>query len=250
MGVMIKELETFLSQFHRMWKESLRLRYESYLMGNPENFLGMIKAEIRKVKVIKKKEAPCFNPFLVLRIEKRELSATSLWSDLLNPNGWHEQDDLFLKPFLALIDRKQKRDVRSYAETSLSHWESEKEFVFRNGKVSKENGRIDILLSNIAYDYAIAIEYKIKADDQPNQIERYHEYLTQQKFQQSELVYITANGESPSDKSCADKKICDGVICLSIRRDLARIIRETIDDRRLAPRVKEFLKYYLEVIGL
>jgi hypothetical protein len=115
---------------------------------------------------------------------------------LLNPKAGHFQKDKFLKLFLKELDLESEStsDFQVTVEKSI-------------GKVDwgqVEGGRIDILIesSKVAY----AIEVKIFAGEQVQQLERYRKYL-QKKFssENSKVIFLTLDGkESEAHKIFGD----------------------------------------------
>jgi hypothetical protein len=110
---------------------------------------------------------------------------------LLNPRGNHYYNDKFLKLFLEKIGYKDYQDenlklVKVKAEHHL-------------GKISedyKSGGFIDILIT-FPSGKAIAIENKINAGDQPNQMYRYSLF----KGDKCALYYLNETGNSPTKGS-------------------------------------------------
>jgi len=138
-----------------------------------------------KVSKQKLKLTPEFN--LVSLILPKELQLSKFIAELLNPNGSHEQNDIFLKNFVQkFIKNKRKLE-------------------FQNVNVFLEfgknvNGQIDILI-DFNGKYAIAIENKPFADDQNEQITRYVEFLKNNFGENFTMIYLSAYGQPPTEKS-------------------------------------------------
>lgn len=108
---------------------------------------------------------------------------------MLDPNGAHYQDTLFLQYFM---------------ELALGH----KEGSYSNYRVEKEADNIDLLITD-GKKYFI-IENKIYAPDQPRQIARYiklvkndYKALDKNIF----VYYLSPNGKNPSRKSLGEFEI-------------------------------------------
>ena len=116
-----------------------------------------------------------FNVFKLLGRETDEVHTHSaILADLLNPRGSHGQGVAFaskFKPFEQLgLDGDKLKKARVQAE------------------VAKSIGRIDILIETD--QWCIVIENKIYADDQPRQMERYHEFASNEG-KRYKLFYLT-----------------------------------------------------------
>jgi len=126
-----------------------------------------------------KKEAFGFNFFDFFKMGENKVS--SLLAFLLNPNGSHGQEDTFLKSFFEAleIDYPKEKFVKITCE-----------------KVITNNRRIDIL---IQFDrYALAIENKIWASDQNNQLLDYNAYLDKRYKGKYHLLYLNPYGSNPN----------------------------------------------------
>lgn len=164
-------------------------------------WMGRIEAEFQQVKEknlrLIQAGVNYFNPLLAVRKRHDEtgLHSRFLYS-LLNPAGDHFQGSFFLKKFFALVGM----DVSS-AELDTA-------------KVFRERDRIDLLIET--KDRVVIIENKIYAGDQPKQIERYLELVTQrdqekaQKGNQSiSVIYLTPYGVKPTRQSLGKWKLQD-----------------------------------------
>ena len=109
-----------------------------------------------------------FNIFTILRNRDEEVGLHSRFLfELLNPKGSHNKQDEFLKLWL---------DVLEITDFSLD-----------NVLARRERGSIDILLTN-RNRQAIIIENKIWAEDQLNQLERYHTHVSRLGFKILKVV--------------------------------------------------------------
>ena len=133
-----------------------------------------------------------FNIFSILHLESDEVRLHSrLIGELLNPKGSHNQNELFLKLFVASIGLEKQ-----YSDEQLK---SAKVFIEENiGLISddySEGGRIDLVVK-FPNNNEIVIENKIWAGDQYNQLGRYFE-----EYPKSYIVYLTPFGYEPSSSS-------------------------------------------------
>jgi|GEM_PF-4034865 len=113
---------------------------------------------------------------------------TRLIGYLLNPNGGHFQGDKFLKLFFMALGIEES--------TVGFNVELEKS-IGRKDLENLEGGRIDILISNQAKKIGYGVEIKIYAGEQPDQLERYRNFLNGNFDEaKSKLFYLTLYGDS------------------------------------------------------
>lgn len=148
---------------------------------NIENLLSQTTTITNSYKRVEKATGENFNIFSVLGIEHYEESTHSRFiAELLNFNGRHGFDNLFLIKFLDLLGIDNNFfDVNNYRV--------ETEFFIGN-LTETTGGRIDILLTD-NQGSQVMIENKIYAAEQPNQLLRYYNYNPNAK-----LLYLTLFG--------------------------------------------------------
>lgn len=131
-----------------------------------------------------------FNVFSILDLETSETKTHSKFLvALLDPKGNHYYKEKFLALFLEEIGYSKERNLSS----------ARVETEYYLGKISKgykSGGSIDILIT-FPSRRAIAIENKINAKDQKNQLYRYSQF----KGGDCSLYYLNLFGKSPSKKS-------------------------------------------------
>ena len=111
--------------------------------------------------------APMFNLYSWGRaINENFVSDTIAF--LLDINGTHAQKDLFMNSFLNTV-RKFYKDIPG--SLKLENVSVSREFYTAGW------GNIDLLIKFPKNNFVIAIENKIYADEQPDQIPRYYNYL-------------------------------------------------------------------------
>lgn len=145
-----------------------------------------------------KEEGTLFNVFSILGLSSKEVRLHStMIAELLNPNGTHTMNNLFLEKFVELLPNKAKSKIIEQDKAFSYHGnpssvEVEKYIGIINEEKTK-GGRIDIFINYKGKH--IIIENKIYAFDQPNQLLRY------QNFSPNALIlYLTLNGESSNEK--------------------------------------------------
>ena len=104
---------------------------------------------------------------------------------LLNPRGVHGQRDLFLKLFVARLGRSSEPNMcdTKVVREALTH------------SIGSFRRRIDILVTS---DHlALAVEHKVDAGEQHDQMKDYHDHI--KKLPQNDycLVFLTPDGREP-----------------------------------------------------
>ena len=166
-------------------------------MSKNEEIINSLKkigeyAKERKSRFNKLYESGYFyNIFEILNIELDEVNThSSILCNLLDPKGSHGQDRYYLDLFL--------KHLNKYDSLANSDVIVDKNYYI--GKIDDESGGyIDILL-NFGNKFKIAIENKINAKDQPNQLYRYETWL-KNNSEKHLLLYLTKNGDDPSYSS-------------------------------------------------
>ena len=156
-----------------------------------ESLLGKVSENLTKEQAVNAKTAKDFNVFEILGVAHLEVSTHSAFiANLLNPNGSHAQGTIFLKDFLNLLKIK--------------------DFDYRNVTVEVEKhvgelGRIDIFITDNA-NWAIAIENKVYAGLQENQLGRYMEFLNTCSTKNKKLIFLTLEESCNEDDTILNKQ--------------------------------------------
>ena len=197
-----------------------------------ENALIKLYGKIEIIEELQKHRGDEFNIFSILKMEKLEVNThSSFLYELINPNGTHYQGDKYLRIF---IDKVLEID----------------DFDFENVKVEREtftntSRRIDFTIEN--KDYYIAIEMKIDATDQDNQLSDYFEYAKKQNKSFFKVYYLTLNGRDASDKSFKNQKIID-YEKISFQFHILNFIEKCIEKSVSLPIIRESLIQYKNLI--
>lgn len=125
-----------------------------------------------------------FNVFNFIEPDENRLSDIIAW--LLNPNEGHGQKEKFLKAFLKVVC---ERDDLDYAEC---HIKREDLTAF----IERDRRRLDIRVE--FKNFAIAIENKPWADEQPEQIGDYVEHLQKGFGENFTIIFLTQDGREPT----------------------------------------------------
>lgn len=216
----------------------------------------------QKEKVLRQerfKRGECFNVFEIMHAEHYEVTTHStMLASLLDPNGSHGAGNIFLNLFMEQIISLLIVGVSFNSNTFRFNTNSAKVKVeYSIGKIdnnNEEGGRIDILIENDNLSKAIIIENKIYADDQPQQLYRYHEFA-ENKYGSGNyiLLYLTLNGHSPSDKSIKNGnskplKENEDFYCISYADEISKWISSCKEKAVAMPVVRETMTQYLDLI--
>ena len=217
-------------------------------MDKLEKLLSQVRVYVnedkqRRAEAFRRGE--CYNVFNVLGVDNMELSHSAFLAALLNPDGSHGMQDAFLKAFIDTIAHGGTKP-----ELDTAHAKVYTEYNIGN-ITETTGGRIDILITDHSETgsgkdsgHAIIIENKIWAADQPNQLVRYHNFAPK-----SALLYLTLNGDEPSDQSRGTLNAQDGGYhCISYRSDIIDWLHKCAQLSFDKPRVRETINQYINLL--
>lgn len=196
-----------------------------------ENVLIKLYGKIELIEELQKHRGDKFNIFSILKMERLEVNTHSAFLyEFINPKGTHYQDDKYLRIF---IDEVLKIE----------------DFDFENVKVNREtftntSRRIDFTIEN--KDYYIAIEMKIDATDQDNQLSDYYEYAKKQN-KEYKVYYLTLDGKDASEKSFKNREIID-YEKISFQFHILNFMEKSIEKSANLPIIRESLIQYKNLI--
>lgn len=151
-----------------------------------KEILSIVKSKIEAHTEFKKEYnkqlAFDFNLFNFFNVGENKVS--EILAFFLNPKESHGQGNIFLKEFVTAF---YKEDV----DLSNAYIECE--------KIITNKRRIDLYIK--LKDFTIAIENKIWADDQPNQLKDYATFLEKETKGNFLLLYLNPYGSIPTEKS-------------------------------------------------
>jgi hypothetical protein len=129
-----------------------------------------------------------FNLFSALGVTQKEIRHSRVLGWLFSPDGSHEQGDLYLKRFLALVLKEKMSPMRDRA-LPADGWQ-----------VTVEDDRIDVLISCPKAKFLCAVENKIHAGQSPNQLAGYKAKLAERypAFERHH-VFLTLLQDAPAD---------------------------------------------------
>lgn len=169
-----------------------------------------------------------FNVFSVLRKESDEVNLHSRFlAALLNHRKSRHAPHENLKDFLEnVVEGKFEDD---------------------GATVDREHDDIDILIANKKTKQAVAIENKINAHDQPEQLQRYHDKLKGNGYDKILMLYLTLHGRDPSEDSVGNLPP-DKITNISYKSDLPPWLERCQERAYDEPALRESVAQYLHLI--
>lgn len=160
-------------------------------------------------------------------------------SDLLNSKGKHDLGNTFLNIFIQILANKtcDHHKAALEAQIDVSFAVTPEKYIGKINNEKTKGGRIDILLEN--RNYIIAIENKIYAVDQENQLIRYYNYI-EEKNKEGLVVYLTLDQRNMDQYD-------DRFVNLTYKDDIALLLRNSIENN-LPKSIKEIIEQYLRII--
>lgn len=212
-----------------------------------ENLLSQIPKEYKRIRSERSSKAEIvahefnvFNEFFRLGENK----TSEILAFFLDPKRSHGQKEKYLNSFLRFIKFSPmgldltKAEVTVVCEHPIKVKKSNKEI---------KNRRIDIFIKIKYLDelFLVAIENKIWAKDQDNQLKDYHEYLEGllPKPEAFLLLYLNPYGQKPSIASITPEKLKDNEGTIKIKdyqSDLLTELKKWVDQTE-APIIVELL---------
>lgn len=206
---------------------------------------------LQQVSIIQKKyddlaeySGEYYNVFDILGVRSDELSHSAILVNLMDARGKHGQKDTFLKLFIEQI--KPSLENSKYTE-HINSFDTEKATANKEihiGQVNlqtAEGGRVDIVISS--GDKHIIIENKIYAGDQNQQLLRYDK-----QYKNDPIIYLTLNGDIPSEVSRGNLVLNTDFICISYKVDISNWLEKCIKEMANKPIIRETLNQYLFLI--
>lgn len=174
-----------------------------------------------------------FNIFSILRNESEEVALHSRFiGELLNPNGSHGQGRLFQQLFLQQLQGENTFFKGQFSIDIECHM----------GKY----GRIDLLL--LGEKDVIVIENKINADDQPNQLQRYNDAVSDfYGSKRKHVYYLTLFGNAPSEHSLGSLNR-EKVECISYKTFIKQWLKSCACEVYDYPSLRETIIQYRKLI--
>jgi len=189
------------------------------------------------------KNAPHFNVFRVVRLQRRETKLHSpILAEFLKPSGIHGQGFKFLDAFFHKIYEIAPQDALALVTPSKvskpNHWE-----VITERGIG-EYGRLDISLAchSTDFHFQAVIENKVDASEGEDQLFRYFEWLEKKNNNCRQwLIFLTPDGRSPETAKSAN------CIRMSYREDIAQWLKGVLAELE-APWLRATVEQYLEIV--
>ena len=216
---------------------------------------------LQKSKVEKKEreaKGEYFNVFEYLNFSRfEEQLHTPFLRMLLDKDANHGVGKGFLEAFLKMVKKELKLDFQY--DINSSHIEYKDKYI-GEVKISEKDGEstggeIDIFL----YDekgHAIIIENKFDrygnpAQEQPRQLERYHNFGKKEYKDKFILIYLTPSGQEASEDSTGPNKITYYPMSYDLSDNKPNILSwlaECLNISKGCPRIHEVIKQYITFI--
>lgn len=181
-------------------------------MDEMQKFFDKFRDFLLQSRLSKERGNNDYNPLkAVQKIHSEENMHSGFLFSMLDINGEHYQNDLFLIKFLEAVNLKE--------------WFGESKNAVVEKEVKKGTNRFDLWIYNA--DKHIIIENKIYAQDQDGQIARYIDEIKDDvKCENIAIIYLTLEGKKPSENSLGEWKISENSEFLE--RENERIIYRQI----------------------
>jgi hypothetical protein len=172
-----------------------------------ENYIESFFEDIQNFKILQQKQKMRgLNDYNIVNVVRHESAEVGMHSNiiysLINPNGLHYQDDLFLKLFIQyIIEPELQNSIEGYSDFGNV-------FEVQVEEITSENRRIDFTIKS--NKFFIGIEMKIYANDLEKQIFHYYTDLVSKAKDHgiSEenviIFYLTIDGKDAPKYSYAN----------------------------------------------
>lgn len=192
----------------------------------------------KEIERIQEESGYNYNIFNTLQLSSSEVRLHSSIIASLLCQDEHGAKDAFLKEFLRIpkIAGALQNQSRGF-DCSQTRVEVEK---YIGPRTDTEGGRIDLYISD--GKNGIIIENKIYANDQNNQLLRYHNF-----DEKSILIYLTLDGSKPSKDSLGNLSE-DSIICLSYKDDIIPWLSRCVQLAANLPYVRETINQYINTL--
>lgn len=216
-----------------------------------EKFKDLLEGFNLKQKIIEENEkenASHYNVFYLIKyiLDKEEITHSPFLADLLNFRGTHGQGGLFYNAFInqigdATTGNKFDVDEKMFLSVTTEKWTGD--------------GAIDIYIEyrSPTKRFAIGIENKIFAKDQPDQLQRYSTYLQREFESNYLLLYLTPRERKPEmPYSITEEKYNEleknGLIKLiTYEKHIAGLLKSALPEIK-SLKVKSIVHQYLQTI--
>lgn len=210
-----------------------------------QDFLEKANKIVDSYESEEKKEGNNFNLFSILdRETDEEKTHSALIAELLNPQGSHGQGDNFLNLFISLLTQKKKESAFWKDSIIPNQLKKIQIYTERNvGKYRNHECRLDISLLNS--EWQIIIENKFNAKQGKEQLERYLDYLIEDKNRKTILIYLTKVGDKYKSKELSNGS---DYFCLTYKHDILSWLEKCKEACSNIPIIEQSLAQYIHLI--
>jgi hypothetical protein len=237
--VPLSAMAAFLERYKQFTAEKADHRLHAFQAGFA-HLASALQTIEQLGRFLERQQAPQFNLFHLLKVARDERKTHSaLLRELLDPEGCHGQGHLFLETFFKYCWQKPGFDgfPRPAAKLSSALWIVEAE------KGTALFGNMDVVISAPQLQVIVVIENKIDAREQERQLQRYAEWMVWIYPNYSKaLMFLTRDGRE--SLTHGEAKYYRLSYCEDIGPWLERAMPMV-----QAPRVREMMSQYLEVVN-
>ena len=147
----------------------------------------------------------------------------------------------------ALLNHRKSRDAPHENLKDFLESVVELKFEHDSATVERERDDIDILIANNNAKQAVAIENKIYARDQPEQLQRYHDKLEWYGYEDIHMLYLTLDDRAPSEDSVGNLPP-DKITNISYKSHLPPWLERCQERAYDEPALRESVAQYLHLI--
>jgi len=194
-----------------------------------------------------KKSGESFNIFSIMKMEYNEVKThSSIIGEFLNPKGSHGLKDVPLKLFIKEI-KKNLDNTSVYIDKLELDTNSSKviieEYIGEINEDKTAGGRIDIVVKDME-GKVIAIENKIHAKEQENQLLRY-----KNEYQDGCTIYLTLYGKESDYESEKFPKIIKGedYLTCSYHINILNWLNDLLE-QEMPERIRQVVNQYLGLV--
>ena len=180
-----------------------------------------------------------FNVFRLCGVDHYETMHSKILAEFLNPRGSHGQGEFFLKSFSRTILKEKFAFNGSFTKSATVSTEI-------SGYIKDDSiGRFDIIIEDEGRKSACIIENKIFAGEQPDQLERYSNWLKRERKDWDViLVFLTLKGREA--RSIKDNSQYKRLAYFSQNNDVPCLTAWIDDLCENMDKKKKSIKYALE----
>ena len=223
-------------------------KYNYQAINNLLNQIRLLSQKKKEFRDERLNRGENFNLFQDLGLMSDEVHLhSSFIATLLNPRGSHGQKDKYLKAFMEMLSRLDKKMSLDFIDTGNKRVSVQVE---KNiGPLTQDQGgRIDLYITDSRH--RIIIENKIYAGDQNLQMKRYWNFGIKKGGEESfRLFYLTLQGNNPCKKS-SDDLGSDKYVCISYKHDILTWLGKCLELSARLPLIRETIVQYMNTIKI